>query len=141
MDQYRYNAGLIPAEGLADWYGAVDVLLGATYAEGFGIPLVEAMACGVPVITTKCSSMEEINPDGIQVDGEPFYNGVHRAWWIRPSVSGMVAALEQAYERRGEVDPVKLRESVSGYEVNRVAEEFMRPAVDELLDRMAARRG
>ena len=84
VDQYRYSAGLIPPEALADWYGAVDVLLGATYAEGFGIPLVEAMACGVPVITTKCSSMEEINPDGIQVDGEPFYNGVHRAWW-RPA--------------------------------------------------------
>lgn len=141
VDQYRYSAGLIQPADLADWYGCCDVLLAATYAEGFGLPIVEAMACGTPVITTKCSSMEELNPDGLQVDGEPFFNGVHRAWWIRPSVSGMVAALEQAYERRGEVDPVKLRESVSGYEVNRVAEEFMRPTVDELLDRMATRRG
>ena len=140
VDQYRYNSGLIPAEGLADWYGAIDVLLGATYGEGFGIPLVEAMACGVPVITTRCSSMEEINPDGIQVDGEPFWNGVHRGWWIRPSISGMVRALEEAYERRGEVDPVKLRESVAQYEVGRVAQEHMGPAVDVLLERMAARR-
>ena len=141
VDQYRYTSGLVQPEDLNDWYGAIDVLLASTYGEGFGLPIVEAKACGVPVITTRCSSMEELNPDGIQVDGEPFFNGVHRAWWIRPSVSGMVAALEQAYERRGEVDPVKLRESVSGYEVNRVAEEFMRPTVDELLDRMATRRG
>ena len=140
-DQYRYAAGLITPEDLAEWYSCIDVLCGATYGEGFGLPIVEAMACGVPVITTKCSSMEELNPDGLQVDGEPFFNGVHRAWWIRPSISGMVRALEETYERRGEVDPVKLRESVSGYEVNRVAEEFMRPTVDELLDRMAARRG
>ncbi|HTO72373.1 MAG TPA: hypothetical protein VMJ30_01075, partial [Gemmatimonadales bacterium] len=96
---------------------------------------------GVPVITTKCSSMEELNPDGIQVDGEPFWNGVHRGWWIRPSVSGMWRALEEAYEKRGDVDPVKLRESVAQYEVGRVAEEHMKPTVDELLDRMAARRG
>ena len=117
------------------------MLLAATYAEGFGLPIVEAMACGTPVITTRCSSMEELNPDGIQVDGEPFWNGVHRGWWIRPSVSGMVAALEQAYERRSDVDPVKLREGVARYEVGRVAEEYMGPAVDELVERMAARRG
>ena len=141
VDQYRYTTGLVSEADLCDWYNAIDVLLAATYAEGFGLPIVEAKACGTPVITTKCSSMEELNPDGIQVDGEPFFNGVHRAWWIRPSISGMVRALEESYERRGEVDPVKLRESVSGYEVNRVAEEFMRPTVDELLDRMAARKG
>ena len=140
VDQYRYNAGLIQPEDLADWYGTCDVLLAATYGEGFGLPIVEALACGTPVITTRCSSMEELNPDGLQVDGEPFYNGVHKAWWIRPSISGMVAALEQAYEQRGDVDPVKLRESVARYEVGRVAEEHMGPAVDTLLERMTARR-
>lgn len=140
VDQYRYNAGLIQPSDLKDWYGCLDVLLAATYAEGFGLPIVEAMACGTPVVTTRCSSMEELNPDGIQVDGEPFFNGVHRGWWIRPSVSGMVAALEETWERRGDVDPVKLRESVARYEVGRVAEEHMGPAIDELLSRMAARR-
>ena len=84
--------------------------------------------------------MEELNPDGIPVDGEPFWNGVHRGWWIRPSVAGMVAALEQAYEQRNDVDQVKLRESVAQYDVGRVAEEHMGPAIDALLERMAARR-
>jgi glycosyltransferase involved in cell wall biosynthesis len=141
VDQYRYTAGLIQPEDLAAWYGAIDVLLASTYAEGFGLPIVEAKACGVPVITTKASSMEELNPDGLQVDGEPFYNGVHRGWWIRPSVAGTVAALEQAFEQRHEVDRVKLRESVAHYEVGRVAQEHMGPAVDILLERMAAKRG
>jgi glycosyltransferase involved in cell wall biosynthesis len=117
------------------------VLLGATYGEGFGLPLVEAMACGVPVITTKCSSMEEINPDGLQVDGEPFYNGVHKAWWIRPSVGGMVRALEMSYEQRGDVNPEKLRDSVAEYEVGNVAEKYMGPAVDVLLERMKRLQG
>jgi glycosyltransferase involved in cell wall biosynthesis len=141
VDQYRYNAGLIQPSDLADWYGMIDVLLAATYGEGFGLPIVESLACGTPVITTKCSSMEELNPDGLQVDGEPFWNGVHKGWWIRPSISGMVAALEQAYEQRHDVDQVKLRESVAAYEVGNVAGKHMGPAVDELLERMAAKRG
>jgi glycosyltransferase involved in cell wall biosynthesis len=140
VDQYRYTAGLITPEDMALWYGAVDVLLAATYGEGFGLPIVEAMACGVPAITTRCSSMEELNPDGIQVEGSPFFNGVHKAWWIRPSPGEIWRALEQAYEQRGDVDPVKLRESVAQYEVGRVAEEHMGPVVNTLLERMAARR-
>ena len=140
VDQYRYTAGLISEADLCDWYNAIDVLLAATYAEGFGLPIVESMASGTPVITTKCSSMEELNPDGLQVDGEPFYNGVHRAWWIRPSITGMVRAFEEAYERRQDVDRVKLRESVAAYEVGNVAEKHMKPTVDSLLELFAARR-
>jgi glycosyltransferase involved in cell wall biosynthesis len=140
VDQYRYASGLIGLDDLAEWYGALDVLLASTYAEGFGIPVVEALSCGIPVITTRCSSMEELNPDGTQVDGEPFWNGVHRAWWIRPSVSGMVAALEEAYERRNDVDRVKLREQALKYDIAAVAEQHMKPVVEELLERMAAKK-
>ena len=140
VDQYRYTAGLITESDLCDWYSAIDVLCAATYAEGFGLPIVEAMACGTPVITTKCSSMEELNPDGLQVDGSPFWNGVHKGWWIRPDVAGMVRAFEESYERRHDVDRVKLRESVAQYEVNTVAEKHMRPVVDELLALFAGRK-
>jgi hypothetical protein len=84
--------------------------------------------------------MEELNPDGIQVEGSPFFNGVHRAWWIRPSPREIWRALEEAYERRHDVDRAKLRESVAMYEVNAVAEKHMRPVVDELLVRMAGQK-
>jgi glycosyltransferase involved in cell wall biosynthesis len=139
-DQYRYASGLISATDMADWYGYIDVLCSPSHGEGFGIPVIEAMAVGVPVITTRCSSLEELNPDGIQVDGEPWWNGTHKAWWIRPSVRGIWQALEQAYEQRHDVDPVKLRESVAQYEIEAVAEKHMRPVVDTLLEHMAARR-
>jgi glycosyltransferase involved in cell wall biosynthesis len=139
-NQYRYTAGLITPQDMADWYGCIDVLCAATYAEGFGLPIVESLACGRPVITTACSSMEELNPDGLQIMGEPWWNGVHQGWWVRPSVKELVAAFEEAYEKRGDVDQVKLRESVAQYEVGVVAEQHMGPVIDTLLGHFAARK-
>ena len=52
----------------------------------------------------------------------------------------MWQAFEQAYEQRADVDPVKLRDSVAQYDVPAVAENFMRPTVDLLLEKMAARK-
>jgi glycosyltransferase involved in cell wall biosynthesis len=142
VDQYRYSSGLVQAEDLAEWYGTLDVLCAASYGEGFGIPVIEAQGCGVPVVATACSSMEEINPYGINVTGEPFWNGVHRGWWTRPSIRELTSAFRRAYEQRGDVDRDMLRQWVAeNYEVSVVAEKHMKPAIDRLLDVMAARKG
>ena len=42
--------------------GAISFLLPSLH-EGFGIPIIEAMACGTPVITSDCSSMPEVAGD------------------------------------------------------------------------------
>lgn len=39
---------------LAKLYSSADVFLFTSYAEGFGLPPLEAMACGTPVVTTDC---------------------------------------------------------------------------------------
>ena len=47
------NRGRIDSESeLVYLYNACDVLLFPSFAEGFGWPPVEAMACGTPVVTT-----------------------------------------------------------------------------------------
>jgi glycosyltransferase involved in cell wall biosynthesis len=134
VDQYRLNSGLITDRDMANWTQAIDVLFASTYAEGFGLPIMEAQACGTPVITTNASSMTELNPYGYHVDGEPFFNGVHRGWWTRPSIPGMIDGLEWAYENRNTVNRDKLREFALQYDVDVVAEKFMAPAVEELLE-------
>jgi glycosyltransferase involved in cell wall biosynthesis len=52
-----------PLENINDLFACADALVFASLYEGFGIPIVEAFACGVPVITSNCSSMPEVAGD------------------------------------------------------------------------------
>lgn len=48
-----------------------EALVFPSFLEGFGLPVVEAMACGVPVIVSRCSSLPEVAGEaGIYVDPE-----------------------------------------------------------------------
>jgi glycosyltransferase involved in cell wall biosynthesis len=52
-------SGYIPAEDLPIVYNLAEVFVYPSLYEGFGLPPLEAMACGTPVITTAVSSMPE----------------------------------------------------------------------------------
>lgn len=52
-------AGYVPSEDLPMVYNLADVLVYPSVYEGFGLPPLEALACGTPVITTAVSSMPE----------------------------------------------------------------------------------
>ena len=50
----------IPEEDLIAIYNMAAVFVFPSFYEGFGIPVLEGMACGVPVVTSKVSSMPEV---------------------------------------------------------------------------------
>ncbi|HEX9304225.1 MAG TPA: glycosyltransferase family 1 protein [Thermoanaerobaculia bacterium] len=52
--------GLIEEDDLPGLFAGADVLLYPTLYEGFGLPVVEAMACGTPVLTSSTSALQEI---------------------------------------------------------------------------------
>ena len=52
--------GLVEEEDLPGLVAGADVLLYPTLYEGFGLPVVEAMACGTPVLTSSNSALQEI---------------------------------------------------------------------------------
>jgi glycosyltransferase involved in cell wall biosynthesis len=45
-------------------YREMDILVMPTVREGFGMAVVEAMACGLPVVASDCSSIPELLDDG-----------------------------------------------------------------------------
>ena len=55
--------GYVPDEDLPFFYSSATCFVYPSFYEGFGIPILEAMACGCPVITSKNSSMQEIAGD------------------------------------------------------------------------------
>lgn len=60
-------AGLIPHEDMPAVYSSARALLFPSYYESFGIPLVEAMACGCPVITSSAPACPEVVGDAALV--------------------------------------------------------------------------
>jgi glycosyltransferase involved in cell wall biosynthesis len=52
--------GGVPNEETVQFYRAADLLVYPSFNETFGLPILEAMACGCPVVTSDLSSMPEI---------------------------------------------------------------------------------
>jgi Glycosyltransferase len=59
----------VPEEDLPSMYNLADLFVYPSLYEGFGLPPLEAMACGTPVVTSNTSSLPEVVGDaGIMVD-------------------------------------------------------------------------
>jgi glycosyltransferase involved in cell wall biosynthesis len=56
--------GFVPFEDLPLFYNAAEVFVFPSFFEGFGLPVIESMASGVPTITSYGSSLEEVAGDG-----------------------------------------------------------------------------
>ncbi len=71
-DRVRVLEGPLPAAALARLYAALDAYAHASEWEGFGVPVVEAMACGVPVVAVDTQGPGEIVPyrEGLVDQGE-----------------------------------------------------------------------
>ncbi len=64
----RYHQN-ISKEELALLYNAADLFVFPSFNEGFGLPVLEAMACGIPVVSSNRASLPEVVGDGgIMID-------------------------------------------------------------------------
>lgn len=115
--------GLQPAEQLKWFYGASDVFALATRAEGWANVLLESMACGVPVVTTRVGGNAQV------VVSEQL--GLLSEFWDEAAFE---AALEEAlYQRAWSEEALVAHARASGWEtpvqilVNRFRELVARP--------------
>ena len=126
---YRYG---MSQETLAGIYSQMDVLLATSYGEGFGVPTVEAQACGVPVIVSNFAASPELVGDGWVVSGQPLYDPAQHSFFTIPSVPEIFAALEEAYKRgKGKSD--KAIKFASDFDHEKVWQNNWMPVLKKLL--------
>jgi glycosyltransferase involved in cell wall biosynthesis len=103
--------GYIPQDDLPAVYSRATAFIYPSLYEGFGLPVLEAMACGTPVITSNVSSMPEVTGDaGVLVpphDVEALAGAIERLLGdaeLRQDLSrrGMARAREFTWRRAAE---------------------------------------
>ena len=61
--------GYLPLADLAGFLGGAEVVAYPSLGEGFGLPVLEAMACGAAVLTTRELSLPEVGGDAVAYSG------------------------------------------------------------------------
>lgn len=96
-ERYEYFTGF-PPEYLALMYNSANILMAASMSEGFGIPIIEAQACGTPVITTNFSAMPELIRYGTITEPLDVFYTPLEAWQAWPDNKAITQALEENYQ-------------------------------------------
>jgi glycosyltransferase involved in cell wall biosynthesis len=86
-----FRPGYLPLEMLAGLLGDAELVAYPSLGEGFGLPVLEAMACGAPVLTTRRLSLPEVGGDAVA--------------YTEPDPASIAAALRGLLD-----DPVRRRE-------------------------------
>ena len=88
-----YLVGYVDREEQPLWYNSAQVFVYPSAYEGFGMPALEAMACGTPVVTSSTSSLPEVVGDaGVTVEPDSV-----------EQIADALAELVNSESRRGEL--------------------------------------
>ncbi|MFO1497104.1 MAG: glycosyltransferase [Verrucomicrobiota bacterium] len=92
-------------EQMVSLYASCDCLVHPYRSEGFGLPVLEAMACGLPVIVTGGGATDDFATDeyAVRIPAERHFIGdtvgglklISRGWWLEPSLLHLKLALRQ----------------------------------------------
>lgn len=137
-DQYQLQCTGYSPDYMAHAYSAMDVLLSPSTGEGFGVPIMEAQACGTPVIVGANSAMEEVGKVGWHVGGQHTYT-YQGSYQVIPNIGeitdALMASVTQAERMRG-----ASAEHGKQYDLDLVVEKYWVPALAEIQRRLAERR-
>ena len=99
-DQLANDFGRIDEDWLCSAYNGMDVFCLPSRGEGFGLPLVEAQACGIPIITTDTTTGPELSANEewlIKVSKNSLRYLPNNTWRYEIGEEPIIEALEKAY--------------------------------------------
>lgn len=130
VTRYFIAIGVAP-DDMRRTYSAMDVLLMPSAGEGFGVPTIEAQACGVPVILSDFSAQTELCGAGWLVKPARKVWQPSGSFMVEPSISGIVEALEAA---RASGDNLRAQAAAFGarYAQPRLQERYWKPWLADL---------
>lgn len=128
IDQTAYDRGM-PPEYLRQFYTAMDMVNTISVGEGFGIPTLEAQACGTPVLVGDWCASAELLFAGVAVDKQDAlrYYDRQTSYIYLPQPRAIAAALDTLARRLPTERAALQRRAVTGamrYTVARVAEDW-----------------
>ena len=116
LESLTTHVGMVSQEDLVAFYNLADLFVLPSLYEGFGLPVLEALACGTPVICSNTSSLPEV--------------GGNVAKYFDPKDATSIArALENSIHDKGKYD-AEIKEWVSNFTWEKCAEKIRRVATE-----------
>ncbi len=116
------HIGFIPAAKLPFWYNCAEAFVFPSVLEGFGLPVLEAMACATPVVTSDADALQEVaGSAGKRLPSHDIeawaaaLKGVKadRAWRESAQVAGLDRAKQFSWARTAELTVGSYRKALS----------------------------
>ena len=138
-DGYQKYVGY-NAEWMSDMYSALDVHLLASTGEGFGIPTLEAQACGCPVIVGDWTAMSELCFSGQKLDKKEAskeYTGI-ASYQFRAGARQIERALEAEFRKPSPRD--RAVRMAKEYDIEIVNEKYFKPVMEKIVGALIERK-
>ena len=124
--EIEYLDSELSSEEMVGLYTACDCLVHPYRGEGFGLPVLEAMACGLPVICTGGGATDDFATDeyayrllsdrvelGDELNGEPLAG---KGWLLEPCIYDFVNRLQWVFDHQDEARAMGLKASRHAHE-------------------------
>lgn len=130
---YALAEGMYNNDDMRDIYNSSDVLLNPAKSEGFGLPILEAQMCGVPVILSDFSTTDELLFAGWRVAGQKHWSFGADSWRLMVYVDSVVDCLEEAYrEARNPKLKQQARNGAIDLDTETVLKRHWKPALEKI---------
>jgi glycosyltransferase involved in cell wall biosynthesis len=113
-NEYQYFSSGYSDDAMAKMYNACDVTMACSLSEGFGMPIIESMACGTPVVAGNYTSMTEllqpVTPELLVDPITTIWEQVPAKYYLADIDKGV-----EALEKVVNTDPSKYTKKLSEY--------------------------